>query len=290
MCGKSHDTSVPVSRRTHVLTEARKGVAIKTMASTEVVLLARSAGYDSIFIDLEHSSLSISDANSLCTTGLLAGITPFVRVPHHCGSGFVQRVLDGGALGVIYPHVNNPGSPQLSHDDRRSITETDVRITDEAKAAVAATKFPPHGTRSLTAALPQFLYQRVEAMDVIRQLNERGSMVFAMIETEEAVRNANDIAAVDGVDVLLLGANDLSLELGILGEWENPIFQDALRAVGAACEANNKIFGLSGIYTKPHIVQAAVRELGARYILGHSDMGLVSMAMNKNAEMLRGLQ
>lgn len=85
-------------------------MAIKAVPSTEVILLAKSAGYDSVFIDLEHSSLSISDASTLCTTGLLAGITPFVRVPKDCGSGFVQRVLDGGALGIVYPNVNTAGA------------------------------------------------------------------------------------------------------------------------------------------------------------------------------------
>lgn len=172
-------------------------------------------------------------------------------------------------MGVVYPHVNT---------------------AEEARNAVSVTKFPPQGTRSLTAALPQFLYQRTDARDVVHQLNQVGSTVFAMIETAQAVANASDIAAVDGVDVLLLGANDLSLDLGILGEWESPVFQDALCAIADACRRNGKIFGVSGIYTKPLVVQAAVRELGARYVLGHSDMGLVSMAMNRNAEMLRGLQ
>ncbi|KAH8174048.1 hpcH/HpaI aldolase/citrate lyase family protein [Sarocladium implicatum] len=244
-------------------------VAVKTTSSSEVVLLARAAGYDSVFIDLEHSTLSIQDSSTLCTTALLANVTPFVRVPHNCGSGFVQRVLDGGAVGVVYPHVNT---------------------AEEARQAVAVAKFPPLGTRSLTAALPHFLYERISASQVIAQVNEIGSTVVAMIETSEAVRNAPSIAAVLGVDVLLLGANDLSLELGILGEWEHPRFQDALKTVAEACRANGKIFGISGIYTKPNVVRAAVRELGARYVLGHSDMGLLSMAMNKNADMLRELQ
>lgn len=161
--------------------------------------------------------------------------------------------------------------------------------TDEAKAAVAAAKFPPQGTRSLTAALPQFLYQRVEASEVVRQLNDSGSTVIVMIETAEAVRNAAAIAAVPGVDVLLLGANDLSLEMGILGELERPAFQDALRAVADACRLGGKIFGVSGIYNRPQLVHAAIRELGARYVLGHSDMGLLAVAMNKNAAMLQAL-
>lgn len=241
-----------------------------------------------MFIDLEHSALEVQDANTLCTTALLAGVTPYVRVPHNCGSGFVQRVLDGGAVGVVYPHINNEGMSLASM--LSSFGSLLSSLTAEAREAVSVTKFPPSGSRSLTAALPHFLFERVEAKQVVQQLNETGSTVFAMIETSEAVRNAAAIASVEGVDVLLLGANDLSLELGILGEWEHPLFQDALRVIAEACRANNKILGISGIYTKPKIVQAAIRDLGARYILGHSDMGLLSMAMNKNAEMLRDLQ
>jgi 2-keto-3-deoxy-L-rhamnonate aldolase RhmA len=51
----------------------------------------------------------VAEAANLCHVGLLAGITPFVRVPHQCGNGFVQRVLDGGAMGVIFPHVESAG-------------------------------------------------------------------------------------------------------------------------------------------------------------------------------------
>lgn len=75
----------------------------------EIVQIAKQAGYDSLFIDLEHTTLSLKDASQLCITGLSAGITPFVRVPHECGSGFIQRVLDGGAMGVIVPHIYGVG-------------------------------------------------------------------------------------------------------------------------------------------------------------------------------------
>ena len=75
--------------------------------------MARNTGFDSLFIDLEHSTFSIDDASLLCMTGLQTGITPFVRVPYQCGNGFVQRVLDGGAMGVVFPHVHNKSRPYL---------------------------------------------------------------------------------------------------------------------------------------------------------------------------------
>lgn len=70
-------------------------------------MLAKASGYDSVFIDLEHSTISLKNASRLCTTALLTKITPFVRLPHQCGDGFVQRVLDGGAMGVIFPHISS---------------------------------------------------------------------------------------------------------------------------------------------------------------------------------------
>jgi 2-keto-3-deoxy-L-rhamnonate aldolase RhmA len=82
---------------------------VKFISNSEVVQLAKTAGYDSIFIDLEHSNFSISEAHTLCSTALLLGITPFVRVPYECGSGYVQRILDGGAMGIVFPHVNTVG-------------------------------------------------------------------------------------------------------------------------------------------------------------------------------------
>lgn len=92
------------------------GVKISTNA--QVVQIAANTGFDSLFIDLEHSSLTLPEASNLCNVGHLAGITPFVRVPHQCGNGFVQRVLDGGAMGIIFPHVHNAGMCSVCRGSR----------------------------------------------------------------------------------------------------------------------------------------------------------------------------
>lgn len=83
------------------------------VTSNEIILLARAAGYDSVFIDMEHSVLGIENVSRLCSASLLSGITPFVRVPYECGSGFVQRVLDGGAMGIVFPHISTAGMSLL---------------------------------------------------------------------------------------------------------------------------------------------------------------------------------
>ena len=86
-----------------------KAFGIKISTNPQIVLLARNGGFDCLFIDMEHAWLTHGEVSNLCTTALLAGITPFVRVPHQCGNGFVQRVLDGGAMGVIFPHIHSAG-------------------------------------------------------------------------------------------------------------------------------------------------------------------------------------
>lgn len=82
---------------------------IKIVRGGEIVHIAKAAGYDSLFIDLEHTTLTIQDAGQLCLAANSSGITPFVRVPHECGLGFIQKVLDGGAMGVIVPHIHGVG-------------------------------------------------------------------------------------------------------------------------------------------------------------------------------------
>ena len=107
--------------------ELCKAFGIKLSTNAQVVQLAHDAGFDALWIDLEHAWLSLADASNLCNVGLLIGITPFVRVPHQCGNGFVQRVLDGGAMyearsttyrrnqlmeddrGTIFPHIHTAG-------------------------------------------------------------------------------------------------------------------------------------------------------------------------------------
>ncbi len=111
-----------------------------------------------------------------------------------------------------------------------------------------------------------------------------------MVETTSCIANIDAIAAVPGVDVLLIGANDLSLELGIQGQWDNSVFRDALERVGGACKKSGRILGLAGLYNRPDICNDAIDRLGARYILGNLDIGLISEAAKANVAALESLQ
>ncbi|RGP63942.1 transcriptional regulatory [Fusarium sporotrichioides] len=183
------------------------------------------------------------------------GITPFVRVPHQCGNGFVQKVLDGGAMGVIFPHITN---------------------AKEAKDAVSISKYPPQGCRSMTGQLPVISLKTFPQPQVIRETNASGSTVFVMIENASAVENVDDIAAVEGVDVVLVGSNDLAIELGIPGEFRHETFRHVLTRISEACKKHGKIMGLAGIYDQPDIHDWAIHKLGVRFLLCQQDSGLIA--------------
>ena len=120
----------------------------------------------------------------------------------------------------------------------------------------------------MTGQLPQFSLVPQPTHTVIEEANGIGSTVFVMIETRDGIQNIDEIAKVEGVDVLLVGSNDLSIELGVPGQFDSETFCSALQRVSNACTANNKIMGLAGIYDRPEIQKWAVHELGVGFILG----------------------
>lgn len=122
------------------------------------------------------------------------------------------------------------------------------------------------------------------------QLDASGSTVFLMVETVECILHIEDIAAVSGVDVLLIGANDLSLELGIQGQWDHPTLRQTLETVANACKKNGVILGLAGLYNRLEICKDAINRLGAKYILGNLDLGLLSEAAKSNVTTLKELE
>ncbi|KAJ5209452.1 hypothetical protein N7449_003831 [Penicillium cf. viridicatum] len=242
-----------------------KAFGIRLVTNPAVVQLAKNGGFDALFVDLEHSTLSVNDASQICTAALQIGITPFVRVPYQCGNGFVQRVLDNGAMGVVFPHIHNKG---------------------DAEAAVGISKYPPQGFRSMTGQLPVFGLEPTPAKRIIEETNVHASTVLLMIETKDSIENVDDIAAVDGVDVLLIGSNDLAIELGVPGQFQSPEFRNALEKVSQSCRKHRKIFGLAGIYEAPDIQNWALNTLGARFILAQQDSGLIASAGKKCADAL----
>lgn len=139
----------------------------------------------------------------------------------------------------------------------------------------------------MTGQLPQFSYTARPHATVIEESNRYGSTVFVMIETVQAIENLDSIASVEGVDVLLVGANDLSIELGVPGQFESTTLKDGLEKVSQACKQHGKIMALAGIYDKPELQRWAVQDLGVGWMLGGQDASFIAKAASGTVQALK---
>lgn len=226
------------------------------MTNPLTVLLAKNAGFDAIWIELEHSTLSLTDASVLASAALLNGLTPFARVPYQCGMGFVQQVLDGGAMGIIFPHVHSAA---------------------DARAAVDMCKFPPRGRRSMWIQQPVLGMRVTPLQKIVDVCDTAASSVVVMIEAADATDNIDEIAAVDGVDMLLVGCLDLSTDMGEPGAIETPAFRAALEAVSAACQRHGRLMGVAGLYNNRKFQDWAINTLKVRFMLCQQDSNLLAV-------------
>jgi len=240
-------------------------MTVRLVRTGEIAIIARTAGFDSLYIDLEHSSFSIETTSQICMAALGQGVTPFVRVPSNAPE-YISRVLDGGALGVIAPHIQS---------------------AEEAAAVVSSAKYPPLGTRSFTGALPHVGFRNMPTGELFKAVND-ATMVVAMIETAAALAEVDAIAAVDGVDMLFVGTNDLCASLGIAGQLQHELVKDAYSRCLAACKQHGKKLGVGGLSGNPEFVSELVKR-GARYISTGTDLSFLVGAATEKAKRMRNL-
>lgn len=163
--------------------------------------------------------------------------------------------------------------------------------TEQAQAAVRASKYPPLGKRSITAMLPHMGYKAVPITETSEIGNTQLSTVVVMIESPEAVDNVDSIAATDGVNMVLIGTNDLSIELGVPGDYDHPKFVESVERVAeTVVKKHGKILGVAGIYNRPDILHRFIHEYGARFVLGHNDLPLIAKAAAATAAELQRLE
>jgi 2-keto-3-deoxy-L-rhamnonate aldolase RhmA len=160
----------------------------------------------------------------------------------------------------------------------------DVATADQARQVVAASLYPPAGRRSMGGASPVFNFRALPLPESTRALNQ-GTLICCMIETREGVRNMAEIAAVDGVDVLHIGCNDLLGDLGKMGQFQDPELLDIIAGLIAACRANGKFAGLGG--EKDPARQAQYIRDGIRFVTTTSDIGFISEGAKRVVGTLR---
>ncbi len=226
------------------------GLGVRLARSGEIALLAKAAGFDWLFVDMEHNALSIDTAAQICLAAQAAGLPALVRIPG-ADPLTAARLLDGGAAGIVVPHVDT---------------------VEQIRPIVEHCRFPPRGRRSIGGPLPQLRYASLPAAQHMAEADAR-TLLVAMIESPSGIENAGAIASLDGVDALLFGSNDLALELGIPGRLDDPRLEMAYREVIAAARAQGKVVGLGGVYTAELLERYL--PLGFRFALLGSDLALV---------------
>lgn len=244
--------------------ELALGIGLRQARTADIAMIAKACNFDWLFIDMEHNSMSIDTAAQISVAALAAGITPLVRVPDH--QPFQSsRVLDGGAMGVVVPHVDT---------------------AEQARSIVRACKYPPIGHRSVAGAAPQLGFAPVPIGEATRAMND-SMLIVVMLETPEAIENADEIAAVEGVDVLLIGSNDLCAEMGIPGQFDHPKLVDGYRRTIEATRRHGKWPGMGGVYDEKLMRQFI--GMGARFILSGADLGFMMSAATSRTSFLRSL-
>jgi 2-keto-3-deoxy-L-rhamnonate aldolase RhmA len=240
-------------------------IGLRQSRTVDIGPLVGAAGFDCLYVDMEHSPIGFDTTSAICITAIAYGVTALVRVPGHLGQD-ISRVLDGGAQGVILPHVNT---------------------AEQARNIVSYAKYPPLGHRSVMGAGPATAYKAMP----LAKVNESGNadtMVIIMLETPEGIANAEAIAAVPGVDMLLIGSNDLCTEMGIPGQLRHPKLLEAYQTVAKACKNHNIAMGIGGIRGDTEL-QTQLIELGAKFLIAGNDTAYLAAAASKDATALREL-
>lgn len=218
-----------------------------TVASAEVAAQAAGMGFDFLWIEMEHSPITLETARNmiLATRGLKA--LPFIRVPVN-ELWMAKRALDSGAIGVVFPFTSTP---------------------ELARQAVAGMKYPPLGRRGSGPGLATF---RWPAPEGYADFMDKNGLVIVIIEEVSAVEKIEEIAATPGIDVLFIGANDLSYSLGLRGNQDHPKHREAMAKIIAAAKKNGLPVG------RPVANAAQIQEgikQGFTFFQGPSDMVLM---------------
>ena len=225
------------------------GTALEDCLEPEMPVLLARAGLDFFFVDTEHSPASYAEIQALCRAAHAVDIVPLARVAENRPE-LITRTLDVGAMGIIVPRVHS---------------------ADAGRAALEVMKFPPFGHRGFGLRSIITDLQGKSAAEEIELCN-RETLAVLMIESKQGLEHVEEIASLPGVDVLFMGPYDLTLSLGIVEQFDNPIFWNAVDRVIAAC----RVAGIAtGIQTSNMSLLREARKRGARFLLYGSDVAIL---------------
>jgi len=239
------------------------GTYLGEFATPGIGKILKATGCEFVFIDMEHSGFGFETVKQTLNNLQAEGIAILLRPPSKAGH-HLQRATDIGARGIIAPMVGTGA---------------------EAAACVSALKYPPHGHRGVALRIAHDNYDANAVQDALERANAETGLI-ALIETVEGVANCDEIAATAGVDALWIGHLDLSASLGILGDFGNRLFRDAIDQIMAAAKSNNVPVGrLVGSGDEA----AVCHREGCHLICYLGDIWLLQKALSEGIETIRNL-
>ena len=197
------------------------GTMIRQARDPGAPVIFASVGYDFVLIDMEHGNYSMETVADLIRGAKSAGIAPVIRIPH-LQTHFISRILDAGAEEIMVP-----------------MTSTQ----EQAGAIVQYSKYTPIGQRGFGTQTGQTDYKPLKALEFMKESNEH-TLIIAQIETREAIENVDAILGTEGIDVGLIGPNDLSISLGIPDQMGSEILTRAIDKVVEAAKKRGKASGI----------------------------------------------
>lgn len=240
--------------------QAVAGPIINEARSVSTVKVMALAGFDFLFIDMEHAMFGMETVADLVQMALVCDICPLVRVTD-LSYPLVARVLDAGAQGVIIPRVET---------------------REQAETMVSYAKYPPLGRRGAGGDARNG-YERRDAKSAIEEANAE-TMIVLQIESLKGVENLDDIASVPGLDVICLGPLDLSISLDIPGQFDHPRFIETVQQIVATCRRHNVSCG--------HVEKEASAlqrwyDLGMRFLVCNSDGNMIGQGAYRDVVTLK---
>jgi 2-keto-3-deoxy-L-rhamnonate aldolase RhmA len=237
------------------------GAGLGQFRSPEIPRLYAAAGLDWTFIDTEHGCFDLETVQDLVRTCLLTPLTPIVRVADLQYS-LIARALDMGAEGIIFPRVE---SPEL------------------LERAVSWTKFPTRGVRGFGLGAPQVGYRNYSFQEIIDHLNQNVAVVL-QLETRTALERADELLAVPGIDIVMVGPADLSISLGVPGQFDHPKMIEAVCGVIECCKRHG-IY--PGIQCRTLSMAKSWKQRGMKFLGCGSDIAFLWEKVRETAEQLR---
>ena len=233
-------------------------VAKTLFLEPNIVEIMGLMGYDCVWICNEHLGIAPANMANMIRAGRTSGIDCVIRTGEQSYDDFI-RFLEMGANGLMIPHV---------------------KTAEQARQIVSRIKFAPLGRRGIDGVSADADFGLIPLVDYMKVANEE-TFIVVQIEDVESIKHLEKITQVEGIDVVFVGAKDLSIDMGIPGQMKHSSIAEVIKRVVKACENTNTVCGTSGGTTER---VKELLEMGVKYITGVSDWGLLMRGLKNTRQ------